>query len=138
MSVLPAEVGSALARLLHDLSSADNHLRSSAEEQLGTEWVAARPEILLMGLVEQIQHSQEPAVCVSPILWPVSEDADVGCNCLRRAHSLRSSSVASHQKLERSRELKILKRFSRSLIKPKDSQSGRNYWNALKQRASPT
>lgn len=62
MSVLPAEIGAALSGLLNDLSAADNQIRSSAEEQLTTEWVAARPDILLMGLVEQIQHSQEPAV----------------------------------------------------------------------------
>ena len=62
MSVLPVEIGGALSRLLSDLSAADNQIRSSAEEQLATEWVAARPDILLMGLVEQIQHSQDPAV----------------------------------------------------------------------------
>ena len=62
MSVLPAEIGAALSRLLSDLSAADNQIRSSAEEQLTTEWVVARPDILSMGLVEQIQNSQEPAV----------------------------------------------------------------------------
>ena len=62
MSVLPVEVGSALAELLHELSSSDNVVRASAEERLNTEWVAARPDVLLMGLVEQIQVSQEPAV----------------------------------------------------------------------------
>lgn len=62
MSVLPAEVGSALARLLNELSSPENGIRVPAEEQLNAEWVAARPDILLMGLVEQIQDSQEPAV----------------------------------------------------------------------------
>ena len=62
MSVLPAEVGSALAELLHELSSSENDVRASAEERLNTEWVAARPDVLLMGLVEQIQVSQEPGV----------------------------------------------------------------------------
>ena len=62
MSVLPVDVGSALAELLHDLSSSENVVRASAEERLNTEWVAARPDILLMGLVEQIQISQDPAV----------------------------------------------------------------------------
>ena len=62
MSVLPVQIGSALAELLHELSSSDNVVRASAEERLNTDWVAARPDVLLMGLVEQIQVSQEPAV----------------------------------------------------------------------------
>ena len=64
MSVLPAEIASALSQLLNLLSSPDNHVRTAAEEQLATEWVAARPELLLMGLVEQVQNSQEPTVRV--------------------------------------------------------------------------
>ena len=70
MSVLPAEVGSALTRLLHDLSSSDNQVRSTAEEQLTNEWVTARPDILLMGLVEQIQYSQEAWVYLPTALRP--------------------------------------------------------------------
>lgn len=62
MSVLPVEVGSALAELLHELSSSENVVRALAEERLNTEWAAARPDVLLMGLVEQIQVSQDPAV----------------------------------------------------------------------------
>ena len=70
MSVLPAEVGSALSRLLSKLSSPENAIRNSAEEQLNAEWVAARPDVLLMGLVEQIQNTQEPAVRFSQGLQP--------------------------------------------------------------------
>ena len=55
MSILPPELHTALAELLQALSSADNSARSQAEEQLNTEWVAAQPGVLLMGLVEQIQ-----------------------------------------------------------------------------------
>lgn len=62
MSVLPPEVHAALASLLQGLSSPDNQLRTQAEEQLNNEWVAARPDVLLMGLVEQIQSAQEPSV----------------------------------------------------------------------------
>lgn len=72
MSLLPAEVGSALTRLLNDLSSPDNQVRSLAEEQLANEWVAARPDILLMGLVEQIQYSQDAAVYLPTALRPIS------------------------------------------------------------------
>ena len=62
MSILPPELHAALAQLLQALSSADNNARSQAEEQLSTEWVAARPDVLLMGLVEQIQEAGEPSV----------------------------------------------------------------------------
>lgn len=62
MSVLPPEVHAALASLLQGLSSPDNQIRTHAEEQLNNEWIAARPDVLLMGLVEQIQSAQEPSV----------------------------------------------------------------------------
>jgi hypothetical protein len=62
MSVLPAEIHSALAHILQALQSPDNNVRTQAEDQLHTDWTAGRPDILLMGLVEQIQGSQEPAV----------------------------------------------------------------------------
>ncbi|KAI9822390.1 MAG: hypothetical protein M1827_000109 [Pycnora praestabilis] len=61
MSLLPAEIHTALAQLLQALSSADNNVRSSAEEQLNADWVQGRPDLLLMGLVEQIQGSTEPS-----------------------------------------------------------------------------
>lgn len=47
-----------MTQLLQGLSSSDNNARSYAEEQLSAEWVAAQPDVLLMGLVEQIQASQ--------------------------------------------------------------------------------
>ena len=62
MSVLPPEVHAALASLLQGLSSPDNQIRTHAEEQLNNEWIVARPDVLLMGLVEQIQSAQEPSV----------------------------------------------------------------------------
>ena len=62
MSVLPNEIISALAQLLQGLTSADNNTRSYAEEQLNTEWVAARPDVLLMGLVEQMHIAQDASV----------------------------------------------------------------------------
>ena len=65
MSVLPPEVGGALAILLQNLSSPDNQVRSHAEEQLNNEWFVARPDVLLMGLVEQMQHSRDVPVCKS-------------------------------------------------------------------------
>ena len=62
MSVLPNEILSALAQLLQGLASADNNTRSFAEEQLNTEWVNARPDVLLMGLVEQMHIAQDASV----------------------------------------------------------------------------
>ncbi len=69
MSVLPAQVHAALSQLLQALSSADNNARSQAEEQLNTEWVAGRSGVLLMGLVEQIQGSEEPSVRINMPDW---------------------------------------------------------------------
>jgi len=62
MSVLPPEVHTALNGLLQGLQSTDNTIRSQAEEQLNTEWAQARPDVLLMGLGEQLQGSDNPAV----------------------------------------------------------------------------
>ncbi|KAI4202157.1 MAG: hypothetical protein LQ348_001546 [Seirophora lacunosa] len=59
MSVLPPEVHSALGLLLQGLQSADNNVRAHAEEQLNNEWIVARADVLLMGLVEQIQSASE-------------------------------------------------------------------------------
>ncbi|KAI9052596.1 hypothetical protein LZ554_003939 [Drepanopeziza brunnea f. sp. 'monogermtubi'] len=60
MSVLPADVHNELAQLLDALQSSDNSVRSQAEEHLANNWTATKPEILLMGLVEQIQGSNDP------------------------------------------------------------------------------
>lgn len=62
MPVLGPEIHTALAQLLSGLSSSNNEARSKAEELLNTEWVAVRPDVLLMGLVEQMQESQDPSV----------------------------------------------------------------------------
>jgi hypothetical protein len=62
MSLLPPEIHAALAQLLQALTASDNNVRSRAEEQLSTDWVQARPDVLLMALVEQIQGSNDPGV----------------------------------------------------------------------------
>ncbi|MCJ1311017.1 hypothetical protein MMC25_004687 [Agyrium rufum] len=59
MSMLPPEVHLALSQLLQGLSSSDNVIRTQAEEGLSSDWVTTRPEILLMGLVEQFQESTD-------------------------------------------------------------------------------
>ncbi|ODM23487.1 hypothetical protein SI65_01076 [Aspergillus cristatus] len=59
MSLLPPEVHSALGQLLRALSTADNTVRTQAEEQLNNDWALNRPDVLLMGLVEQIQAAED-------------------------------------------------------------------------------
>lgn len=62
MSLLPPEINAELAQLLQALQSAENNIRSQAEDHLHTNWTASRPEILLMGLVEQIAASNDASV----------------------------------------------------------------------------
>lgn len=59
MSVLPAEMHNELAQLLDALQSADNSVRSQAEDHLQNNWAIHKPEMLLMGLVEQIHGSND-------------------------------------------------------------------------------
>ena len=62
MSVLPPDVHNELAQLLDALQSSDNSVRSQAEEHLANNCTTTKPELLLMGLVEQIQGSNDPTV----------------------------------------------------------------------------
>jgi hypothetical protein len=63
MSLLPAEVSAQLVQLLQQLQSADNNVRSQAEDVLQNQWTSQRPDWLLMGLAEQIATSANPSVC---------------------------------------------------------------------------
>lgn len=63
MSQLPPEVHQELGQLLQGLQSPDNVLRTQAEARLNDDWTLPRPEVLLMGLSEQIEGAQDPAVC---------------------------------------------------------------------------
>ncbi|TVY92395.1 Importin subunit beta [Lachnellula willkommii] len=60
MSVLPPDVHAELAQLLDALQSSDNSVRTQAEQHLQDSWTVQRPDVLLMGLVEQIQGSNDP------------------------------------------------------------------------------
>lgn len=62
MPALSADIYQALGQLLQGLQSSDNAIRSQAEESLNNAWVASRPEILLMGLVELLKDSQDATV----------------------------------------------------------------------------
>ena len=67
MSLLPAEVHAALTQLLQGLQATDNTIRTQAEEQLNTEWVGQQPGMLLMGLAEQMQGSEDEGVSTKSI-----------------------------------------------------------------------
>jgi len=62
MSVLAPEVHNELAQLLDALQSSDNSVRSQAEEHLANNWTTNKPNMLLMGLVEQILGSNDDTV----------------------------------------------------------------------------
>nr|POE64848.1 importin subunit beta-3 [Quercus suber] len=79
MSVLPPEVHAALAQVLQGLQSTDNAARTAAEEQLNTEWTNQRPDMLLMGLAEQMQGAQDEGVLLfRRIATRTSKDAQSG------------------------------------------------------------
>ncbi|KAF5677303.1 importin subunit beta-3 [Fusarium heterosporum] len=61
MSLLPPDVHAELSQLLQALQSPDNSSRSQAEEHLQNNWTTTRPEVLLMGLAEQIQAAGDNA-----------------------------------------------------------------------------
>lgn len=62
MSLLPPDVQPALSQLLGALSSPDNGLRTQAEDQLNNDWIQNRPDVLLMGLTEQVQGAEGAVV----------------------------------------------------------------------------
>ncbi|CAI7587634.1 unnamed protein product [Penicillium glandicola] len=59
MSLLPPEIHTALSQLLRALSTPDNAVRSQAEDQLNNDWVQNRPDVLLMGLAEQLGGAED-------------------------------------------------------------------------------
>lgn len=69
--MLPEDVHAELAQLLQALQSADNGIRSQAEEHLQNNWSNTRPEVLLMGLAEQIQGANDTAVSISYIFLSI-------------------------------------------------------------------
>lgn len=52
--------------MLQALQNSNNEVRSKAEELLQTNWTEPRPEVLLMGLVEQMAASEDATVCANP------------------------------------------------------------------------
>jgi hypothetical protein len=62
MSLLPPEIHTALSQLLSALGTPDNAVRSQAEDQLNNDWVQNRPDVLLMGLAEQLGGATDTIV----------------------------------------------------------------------------
>lgn len=60
--MLPAEITAELGQLIQGLQSANNDIRSQAEEALASNWTNTRPEVLLMGLAEHIAGSPDTQV----------------------------------------------------------------------------
>jgi hypothetical protein len=83
MSLLPQEVHTALSQLLRALSTPDNTVRSQAEEQLNNDWVQTRPDILLMGLAEQIAGAEDTLVSADSDSTLPREEGEIvgGCVC---------------------------------------------------------
>lgn len=65
MSVLAPQDQAELSQLLQALQNSNNEVRSKAEELLQTNWTEPRPEVLLMGLVEQMVASEDATVCAT-------------------------------------------------------------------------
>jgi hypothetical protein len=65
MSLLSPEIHAELSQLLQALQSPENGIRSQAEEHLQNNWTNTRPEVLLMGLAEQIQAAGDTTVCAN-------------------------------------------------------------------------
>lgn len=62
--MLPPDVHQELGQLLQALQSPENSVRTQAEEHLQNNWTTTRPEVLLMGLAEQIQIGADASVCL--------------------------------------------------------------------------
>lgn len=62
MSLLSPEIHAELTQLLQALQSADNAIRSQAEEHLQNNWTTTRPEVLLVGLAEQVEGANDNTV----------------------------------------------------------------------------
>lgn len=83
MSLLPPEVHSALSQLLRALSTPDNAVRTQAEEQLNNDWIQNRPDVLLMGLAEQIQGAEDVLVGVALSGTKNTTGGRAGCVSIR-------------------------------------------------------
>lgn len=129
MSVLSPEIHSALVQLLQGLQSPDNNVRSYAEEQLNNEWVIARPDVLLMGLVEQVQASQDLSVCLAH----ASSSPSLGCDERSQSSSCAPSPPSYFGEWPRrpGRFQTRKNRKSSFLLcsHPKKELSGRSSWN---------
>jgi hypothetical protein len=80
MSLLSQDVHAELTQLLQALQASDNSIRSQAEDHLQNSWTNSRPEVLLIGLVEQIQGGTDNVVSLNPQFLTTSQL--LGCEFL--------------------------------------------------------
>lgn len=69
-ALLSSEIHTELGGILQNLTSSDNQARTQAEGRLKDDWFVKQPDVLLMGLAEQIQLSQEPSVRFAQLSLP--------------------------------------------------------------------
>lgn len=87
MSLLPPDLVLELSQLLQALQSADNTIRSQAEDHLQNNWTVPRPDALLMGLAEQVGSQASNSVRTSRhvrkrlFLAPIWLQCGVGPGC---------------------------------------------------------
>ncbi|QSL64408.1 hypothetical protein MERGE_001709 [Pneumocystis wakefieldiae] len=62
MSFIQKETALALTSLLSSLKHTDNEIRMKAEASLHEQWIAHEPEILLVGLAEQVNISEDSSL----------------------------------------------------------------------------
>lgn len=70
-ALLSSEIHTELGGILQNLTSSDNQARTQAEGLLNDDWFVKQPDVLLMGLAEQIQLSQEPSVRLAHARLPL-------------------------------------------------------------------
>lgn len=60
---IPQDMLEQLVKMLSDLVSNDNTVRSTAEQQLNSDWMVSKPDALLTGLAHLACHHEDAVVC---------------------------------------------------------------------------
>lgn len=60
---IPQDILEQLVQMLSNLVSNDNTVRSTAEQQLNSDWMVSKPDALLTGLAHLACHHDDAVVC---------------------------------------------------------------------------
>lgn len=60
---IPQDMLEQLVQMLSNLVSNDNSVRSTAEQQLNSDWMVSKPDALLIGLAHLACHHDDAVVC---------------------------------------------------------------------------